>query len=148
MIEVIRPAIPARPQSIFLYQEGWHLLGHGKLCPWCKEFTMIYTDMELVYRIPRSTSESTKAVYHKLNWDWVCGQECAMAMRQSWFSGAMARDRLKERILETSQPRPIAKKLSDSYREMVLKLCRIDPSIDIQTEVFRGWDFLQYHLDN
>jgi hypothetical protein len=140
--------ITSRPLSVFHYQDGWHLLGHGKICPWCRETVMQYADMVIVYRIPRAVGESAKVLYHKLNWDWVCSEECARSMAAKWGHGKMAQMALRNRIAMTTTLPTIKRSPRDTRREIVLKLCRIDPKLDIETKVYYGFDFIDNLLDN
>lgn len=131
--------LPTRQQKVFHYQYGHRLLGHGKLCPWCKEHHMIYETMELVYRIPITLETAgrlgSKILYHRLNWDWVCGSECAQAMTRRWRTALIPQKTLADKIAKTETFKTIDFVVKDGYREMVLKLCRLDPKLHIHVEI-------------
>ena len=122
-----------RPESVFHLQYAHQILAHGKLCPWCKDFTMQYHTMVLVYRIPvpRQMDQiyPARTYFHKDNWDWVCSQECAQAMRERWASALLARSNLAKKIAATQPAKIVPQRKGESYRDRILRLCRIDPEV-------------------
>jgi len=141
MKEELEYQLPQRPMAVFHYQWGHRLLGHGNLCPWCKSAIMNHEFMELVYRIPLTFRVKGRVYYHKLNWDYVCGPECALAMTKKWQEGKLAQKALEAKILITPNLPAVPKKLNDTYRDQVLKMCRLDPKMNpnIVVTSWRVW---------
>jgi len=129
----MRPALP-----VMEIQEGYRLLAHGKWCPWCKCEIMHADTVVLVYRIQpqryKDASMPYRLYFMKENWDYVCSLSCAKAMRESWRVHLQHRDKLIAKLKESKLPAIIRSKPGDTYRDTVLKRCRIDPKINM-TEV-------------
>jgi len=130
----------ALPESVRQYQYGHRLLAHGKICPWCKEYMMTSKDAVLVYRIPlrrvKDRGYKASVYFHKLNWDYVCSEVCQRQMVAKWIESIGGTKNLAERIAQTPTLKIIEVKISDDYRDRVLKLCRIDPRLDLTTKAF------------
>ena len=127
--------LPTRQDRVFHYQYGHRLLGHAKLCPWCKDYTMEYNSMEIAYRIPITLHNAQKykgkVLYHRLNWDWVCGMDCKEAMEKRWRKALIPQSTLAEKIMKTPELPRVDYSPLDNYREMVLKVCRLEPENNI-----------------
>lgn len=129
------------PEWVKLQQQAYRILGHGRLCPYCKKTIMWWENMVMVRRIflPRIKDQiyPSWVYYHKMAWDWVCTPECADSMRAKWRDSITGRPSLFKRILEAGPIRAIPAKKKESYRQQILRLARIavDPGYDIVNPV-------------
>jgi hypothetical protein len=121
----------SRTEAVFHQQEAHRILAHGKICQWCKNSLILASNAVLVYRIsiPRRMDRkySAKLYFNKLNWDWVCGPECADAMRRTWAGSLIAKQGLANKILNSKPVEARPKKRFEDYRGYILRLARVDP---------------------
>lgn len=124
------------PRDFVMELLNFKYLLNGHTCPVCKDTMLTLATMVQAFKIPPHASNQqqygVKKMYCKENYVIVCGEHCAYKVREYYANPIELLALTNKLEMYVGRSNGLVKKLDrglrDTYRDIVLKNCGIDPS--------------------
>lgn len=144
------------PSDLLDDMANFKYLVFGHLCPVCKETILDIQTMVQAFRLYPGPSNQqkygVKRLHCKENYTLVCSFECAGKVQWHYANSEIKAKHIEKLSMYVGNGngcvKPLKRSTTDSYRDMVLKNCGIDPKKNITYRVFQSMaEAMTYYLN-